>query len=73
MIANLLWGYLCMAGFASVLVYCACLAAARADRIRRSAPIKFIKSAHESTRDEALGRCHPSAKVAKLLVIERHR
>lgn len=35
MIVRFLWGYLCIAGFSSLLVYCACMAAARADRIRQ--------------------------------------
>ncbi|HRW04057.1 MAG: hypothetical protein KDE53_02240 [Caldilineaceae bacterium] len=37
MIARFLWGYLCIAGTSSLLVYCACMAAARADRIMKNA------------------------------------
>ncbi|MCB0065085.1 MAG: hypothetical protein KDE19_23340 [Caldilineaceae bacterium] len=38
MIIHILWGYLCVTGFASLFVYVACVAAARADRIRERKP-----------------------------------
>jgi len=40
MIARFLWGYLCITGISSLLVYCACMAAARADRIRQELSTK---------------------------------
>ena len=69
MITRFLWGYLCLTGIASIIVYCACLAAARADRIRRSSTIEMSKMLNESAETK-LNR-HRSAQLRNLLLIEQ--
>ncbi len=69
MIARFLWSYLCLTGIASIVVYCACLAAARADRIRRSSATKLNKMLSESA--ETASNRRRSAQIRNLLVIEQ--
>lgn len=70
MIARFFWSYLCLTGIASIVVYCACLAAARADRIRRSAVIKKIKMLNKSAEMANTHHQHP-AQLIHHFVIER--
>ncbi len=70
MIASFLWGYLCLTGIASVLIYCACLAAARADQIRPASAINFIKISKLNESAEMNPDPRRRAQLINLLVIE---
>jgi len=58
MIVRFLWGYLCLTGIATILIYCACLAAAQADHGRKPSANQLIQMLNGAAKRAQPARRH---------------